>query len=62
MCLLVIWLFVETKRAVNREKRARGGLVTHKLMQERINYAIISTFFALSYIGRFFLNYYTYYS
>ena len=57
MILLVVWLFVETKRAVDRERNARqDGKVTHTLMRERCTYATISTFFGLSYIGRFVLN------
>ena len=53
MTLLVVWLFVETKRAVNRERKSRqDGKVTHTLMRERCTYATISTFFGLSYIGR----------
>ena len=55
MLLLVVWLFVETQRAVNRERRARGK-VMHTMRRERCTYAIISIFFALSYIGRFILN------
>ena len=59
MILLVIWLFVETKRAVIRERRARqDGKVTHNLRRERCTYAIISVVFGLSYIGRFFFNEY----
>ena len=59
MTLLVIWLFVETQKAVNRERQARlDGKVTHTLRRERCTYAIISIFFALSYIGRFILNVY----
>ena len=59
MVLLVVWLFVETKRAVDRERRSRqDGKVTHTLVRERCTYAIISTLFGLSYIGRFVLNTY----
>ena len=55
MLLLVAWLFVETQRAVNREMRLYGK-VQHTLRSERCTYAIISFFFALSYIGRFYLD------
>ena len=59
MLSLVIWLFVETQRAVNRERKARkDGKVTHSLRRERCIYAIVSMFFSLSYLGRFLLNYY----
>ena len=59
MFSLVIWLFVETKRAVNRERKTRrDGRVTHTLTRERCTYAIISIFFGLSYIGRFVINEY----
>ena len=61
MTLLVIWLFVETQRAVNRERKARlDGQVTHTLRRERCTYAIISIFFGLSYIGRYMVNDYEY--
>ena len=57
MVLLVIWLFIETRRAVNREKLARqDGYVTHTLRKERCTYAIITTFFGLSYLGRYVMN------
>ena len=53
MSLLVIWLFVEAKKAVNRERRASvDGRVTQTLRRERCTYAIITVFFGLSYIGR----------
>ena len=55
MIFLVIWLFVETKRAVNREMQ-QNGIVRHSLRRERCTYAIISTFFVLYYSGRFFVN------
>ena len=59
MTLLVTWLFVETQRAVNRERQARqDGRVTHSLRKERCTYALITAFFALSYVGRFVLNEY----
>ena len=51
MILLVIWLFVEVQRSVRREKRTDS--VTTTLQKERCNYAVISIFFGLSYIGRF---------
>ena len=57
MLMLVFWLFYETQRAVNREKQA-SGKVTDTLWRERCAYAIISVIFALSYIGRYFLNVY----
>ena len=57
MVLLVTWLFIETFRAVSRERRARqDGKVTHSLRRERCTYAIITFFFGLSYIGRFVQN------
>ena len=59
MVLLVIWLFVETRRAVRREMR-QNGTVEHNLKSERCTYAIISFFFALSYIGRFVINEFDY--
>ena len=44
---------------MNRERRACDvGGVTPSLRRERCTYAIISIFFGLSYIGRFFLNKY----
>ena len=55
MILLVIWLFVETQRAVNRERRSRGR-VQWSLRRERCTYAIITFFFALFYCGRFIIN------
>ena len=61
MCLLVAWLFVETYRIKAREKNkltAQDGSVTNSLHKERCTYAIISSFFALSYVGRFILNEY----
>ena len=59
MILLVVWLFIETQRAVNRERRASDvGGVTPSLRRERCTYAIISIFFGLSYIGRYILNSY----
>ena len=57
MILLVIWLFVETQRAINRERRMRlDGKVAHSLTRERCTYAIVSTLFGLSYVGRFIDN------
>ena len=59
MAILETWLLAETYRVVARERQARqGGFVTHALHKERCTYAVISTFFALSYIGRFILNKY----
>ena len=59
MVLLVIWLFIEARGAVNREKLARqDGTVTHTLKRERYTYAVITTFFGLSYIGRHFEDVY----
>ena len=59
MTLLVIWLFVETQRSIERERQARlDGKVTYNLWRERRTYAIISTIFGLSYIGRGFYNVY----
>ena len=55
MLLLVVWLYVETQRAVNREMR-QAGKVQYNLRKERCTYAIISFFFAISYIGRFVYN------
>lgn len=55
MILLVIWLFIETRRVVNRE-RQQTGQVTQKFRKERCTYAIVSFFFGLSYFGRFFRN------
>ena len=57
MISLVIWLFVETWRVVERERRLTGA-VRHTMWKERRRYAIISTVFGLSYIGRFFINEY----
>ena len=59
MVSLVIWLFIETRRAVAREILARqDGHVTHTLRKERCIYAIITTFFGLSYLGRYVMNEY----
>ena len=58
MILLVAWLFIETYRVVARERRAQGGFVTHTLHKERSTYAVISTFFALSYVVRYIFNEY----
>ena len=55
MLALVVWLFVETQGAVNRDIK-RDGKARHKLVVERRNYAIVTTFFALSYLGRCFSN------
>ena len=55
MISLVIWLFIEVQKAVNREMRLHGK-VQHSLRRERCTYAIITTFFALSYIARFYFN------
>ena len=62
MTLLVVWLFVETYRVVARERKAwqGGGSSSHSLHKERCTYAFVSTFFALSYIGRFITNQYAY--
>ena len=59
MLLLVIWLFIETREAVKREKFARqDGLVKHTLRRERCIYAIIIALFGLSYMGRYIFNVY----
>ena len=55
MVLLVTWLFIETQRAVNRETKEYGN-VMHKLKRERCTYALISTIFGVSYLGRFYLD------
>ena len=52
MISLVVWLFFETHLAVKRECLA----VKHAKWRERCTYAVFSTFFALSYVGRFFIN------
>ena len=59
MILLVIWLFVETKRADDREMK-QNGVGKKDLQKERRTYAMITTFFGLSYFGRFFINTYDY--
>ena len=58
MTFLVIWLFVETKRAVDREMKQNGS-VKHNLKKERCTYAVISIFFGLSYITRYVKNVYS---
>ena len=55
MLILVFWLFLETQRAVKRERKLYGK-VQHTLRAERCTYAIVSFFFALSYIGRYTIN------
>ena len=55
MLILVFWLFLEIQRAKNREKKLYGR-VKRTLRAERCTYAIVSFFFALSYIGRFTMN------
>ena len=61
MALLVAWLFIETFRLVARERRAvQAGFASQNLHKERCTYAIISTFFTLSYIGRFVYNRFAY--
>ena len=57
MILLVIWLFVETQRAVDREMKHRG-IVQHTLRRERCTYTIITLLFGLSYVIRFYLDKY----
>ena len=52
MISLVIWLLYETKLAVKREMLITGR-VQHPLRKERRIYALITTVFAISYIGRF---------
>ena len=59
MIFLVIWLFFETQRAVDKDMQMYGK-VQHTLKRERCTYAVITTFFALSYIGRFYLNEFEY--
>lgn len=59
MTLLVSWLFVETQRTVERERQASlDGKIGNDLRRERCTYAIVTSFFALSYIGRFVTNEY----
>ena len=59
MSLLVAWLFVETHRVVVRERKAKqGGFATQTLHKERCTYAVVSTFFALSYVVRLVFNVY----
>ena len=59
MTLLVFWLFVETQRSVERERQASlDGKISNDLRRERCTYAIVSSFFALSYIGRYVANEY----
>ena len=59
MVSLVVWLFVETRRAVNRERRAReDGQATSTLRRERCTYAIVSTIFGFSYLVRYFIDEY----
>ena len=57
MLLLVTWLFVVTQRAVKLERQTIG-VAGQTLWKERCTYAVITTFFALSYIGRFIINEY----
>lgn len=52
MISLVIWLLYETKLAVRREMQTLGR-VQHPLRRERRIYALITSIFAISYIGRF---------
>ena len=55
MIILVAWLFVGTYRADSRERLASNRAhAAFTLKKERCWYAIITTFFGLSYIGRFF--------
>ena len=56
MVILVIWLFIETQRAVDRERRTNGKASHNNLRKERCIYALITIFFGLSYVGRFVLN------
>ena len=56
MALLVTWLFIETQRDDAKMRRdRRRGYTIHKepLPKELRIYAIITSLFALSYIGRF---------
>ena len=53
--MLVVWLFVETRRLVERDKEANGRAL-NKFVGQRRTYAIVTTFFALSYLGRCFIN------
>ena len=59
MALLVVWLFVEMQRddAKTRRDRRRGYTIHKERMpKELCVYAIITSLFALSYIGRFILE------
>ena len=61
MVLLVAWLFVEMQRddAETRRRRRRGYTIHKEPMPKEMRiYLIISSLFALSYIGRFFINKY----
>ena len=59
MISLVIWLLVETERAVKREMRLYRK-VMHTLKDEKRTYACITAVFALSYFGRSYINGYEY--
>ena len=63
MIVLVTWLFIETRRVINREVRQRqtNRAPNAPLWNERCTYATISTFFGLSYFGRFYLYEFVYY-
>ena len=59
MGLLVTWLFIETLREDPFEKAERefGDTCRWRAGRKRMcSYLIVSAFFALSYIGRFFFN------
>ena len=61
MVVLVAWLFVEMQRddAETRRRRRRGFTIHKEPMPKEMRiYLIISSLFALSYIGRFFINKY----
>ena len=61
MVLLVAWLFIEMQRddAETRRRRRRGYTIHREPMPKELRiYLIITSLFALSYIGRFIINKY----
>ena len=57
MLLLVAWLFYETQSANNRVMML-SNVVQSSNRRELCVYAIISTLFGLSYVGRYVINVY----
>ena len=54
MLALVAWLFCETHLAVKRDQK-NGRVVNYRLKKERCVYGVVTSVFAISYIGRWYI-------